>query len=103
MGDKPACGVAAQEAYEEAGVKGRVDKEPVGFYLYDKVLKDDFAVGCRVQVHALQVEKLEEDYPEKDQRIHRWFDYETAATQVREPTLKELILRFGHQLEKQAA
>lgn len=103
MGDKPACGVAAQEAYEEAGVKGRVEKEPVGFYLYDKVLKDDFAVGCRVQVHALQVEKLEEDYPEKDQRIHRWFDYETAATQVREPTLKELILRFGHQLEKQAA
>jgi 8-oxo-dGTP pyrophosphatase MutT (NUDIX family) len=103
MADKPAHGVAAQEAYEEAGVKGRVDREPLGFYVYDKVLKDDFSVGCRVQVHALQVEKLEEDYPEKTQRTHRWFDYETAAAQVREPSLKSLILDFGHRLEQRAA
>lgn len=103
MDDKPAHGVAEQEAFEEAGVKGRIEKEPIGFYVYDKVMKDDFAIGCRVQVHALQVERLEEEYPEKQQRVHRWFDYEAAAGEVREPSLKALILKFGHHLERKAA
>ena len=103
MADKPPHGVAAQEAYEEAGVKGEVEREPLGYYLYNKVLKDDFAIGCRVQVHALQVERLLEDYPEKDQREAHWFDYEVAAQQVREPLLKSLILEFGHRMERRAA
>lgn len=103
MGDKPAHGVAAQEAFEEAGVTGRVEKDPIGFYVYDKVLKDDFAMGCRVQVHALQVDKLAEDFPEKDERVRRWFDIDTAAVQVREPSLKALILKFGEHLEREAA
>lgn len=103
MPDKPAHGVAAQEAFEEAGVKGRVEAEPLGFYLYRKVLKDDFSVGCKVQVHALEVERLVEDYPEKTQRMHRWFDYRSAASQVHEPTLKDLILAFGARMEARPA
>ncbi|MBB4064270.1 NUDIX hydrolase [Gellertiella hungarica] len=103
MADKPGHGVAAQEAFEEAGVTGQVEKRPIGYYLYDKVLKDDFAVGCRVQVHALAVDKLLDDYPEKDQRKHRWFPYKSAAEQVREPTLRSLILDFGRSLEQRAA
>ncbi len=103
MGDKPDYGVAAQEAFEEAGVHGHVSREPIGYYLYDKVLKDDFAIGCRVQVHPLEVERLIEDYPEKGQRKSRWFDYQSAAEQVREPLLKRLILDFGRSLERRAA
>jgi len=103
MADKPACGVAAQEAFEEAGVRGCVEKEPIGYYLYNKVLKDDFAIGCKVQVHALAVERLVEDYPEKDQRISRWFDCATAAEQVNEPLLKSLILEFGQKMQGRAA
>lgn len=103
MEDKPAHGVAAQEAYEEAGVRGHVSKQPIGYYDYDKVLKDDFAIGCRVQVHPLAVENFADDYPEIGQRKSRWFPYETAAEQVREPLLKSLILDFGRTLERRAA
>lgn len=103
MADKPAYGVAAQEAFEEAGVKGKVEKEPLGYYHYDKVLKDDFSVGCMVQVHALAVERLVEDFPEKHQRKSRWFEYEVAAQQVKEPLLKSLILDFGSKMDRRAA
>nr|WP_316652630.1 NUDIX hydrolase [uncultured Gellertiella sp.] len=103
MADKPAYGVAAQEAFEEAGVRGDIDKEPLGYYLYNKLMKDDFAIGCKVQVHALEVKRLVEDYPERDQRKSRWFDYEVAAEQVNEPLLKSLILEFGHKMEHRAA
>lgn len=103
MADKPDYGVAAQEAYEEAGVRGEISKQPIGYYLYDKVLKDDFAIGCRVQVHPLAVERLIDDYPEKGQRQSRWFPYQSAAEKVREPLLKSLILDFGRSLERRAA
>ena len=48
---------AAREAYEEAGVIGHVGKRPLGFYLYDKSLKNRDSVLCQVKVFPLEVRK----------------------------------------------
>lgn len=42
--------VAEKEAWEEAGVKGRAKKKPVGHFTYQKILADGRAVIARVMV-----------------------------------------------------
>lgn len=54
-GGMPPHRVAAKEAFEEAGVLGKVSKRPIGSFPYDKVLKDGATASCRVQVFALRV------------------------------------------------
>src|SRR5215472_4636182 len=50
--------VAAREAFEEAGVVGRViGKKPVGRYHYSKQLPSHDSVLCEVQVFLLLVER----------------------------------------------
>lgn len=82
---------ALQEAWEEAGVIGRVRKKPFGYFTYLKKLDDNRNVTVVVQVHLLNVLHLEEEFPEKGQRVMRWFSPTAAATVVREPDLKCLI------------
>ncbi|HWU55015.1 MAG TPA: NUDIX hydrolase, partial [Rhizomicrobium sp.] len=41
---------AAREAFEEAGVTGRIDPRPVGSYYYLKDKKDGGGVPCAVDV-----------------------------------------------------
>lgn len=95
MKDKPAWGVAEQEAYEEAGARGTIGHEPAGFYQYDKRLKEDFGVPCRVQVYPLAVTEMLADYPEREERENAWFSPEDAAKRVHESSLKSLILAFA--------
>ena len=40
---------AAKEAFEEAGVIGKVSKRPIGSYPYDKILEKGDKASCRVQ------------------------------------------------------
>lgn len=100
MEGKQAHTVAAQEAFEEAGVKGKVDKEILGFYEYQKKLSNGMNVLCRVQVHALEVEDLVKDFPEKKCRKVEWVSVEEAANRVNEPELKALIRSFGKRIAK---
>lgn len=88
------AGSAAQEAFEEAGVRGAITQEPVGAYHYEKVRDGGGSVTCVVYVHALEVDEQLEDWPEKGQRDARWFPRQTAARQVHEPELHDLILSF---------
>lgn len=82
---------AQREAWEEAGVVGRVRKKPFGYYTYTKKLNDEANVMVVVQVYLLQVLDLEAEFPEKGQRILRWFSPSAAAAAVKEPDLKYLI------------
>lgn len=95
MGEKPSHEVAAQEAYEEAGVRGRVQEQPFGHYDYQKRLKSGLEVDCRVQVHTLEITTLEDDFPERDQRKRVFVSPREAASRVDEPGLKRLIRAFG--------
>jgi 8-oxo-dGTP pyrophosphatase MutT (NUDIX family) len=98
MEGKQAHTVAAQEAYEEAGVKGKVEKEILGFYEYQKKLSNGMNVLCKVQVHALEVEELIKNFPEKNSRKLEWVSVEEAASRVNEPELKTLIRSFGKRI-----
>jgi 8-oxo-dGTP pyrophosphatase MutT (NUDIX family) len=87
--------VARQEAYEEAGLIGKiVGKRPVGDFHYAKRLAKG-EVLCQVQVFSFRVERQLEDWPEKAQRETKWFDAEEAAEMVEEGGLAEIIRRFS--------
>ncbi len=95
--------VAAREAYEEAGVRGAVETEPLGSFGYDKLLKDGIQISCRVQVYALEVSELVKNFKEKGERSLEWVSCEDAAGRVREQELSDIILGFGRRAAKPAA
>lgn len=87
--------IAEQEAYEEAGIKGKASREPFGYYSYMKRMRGGHQVLTRVQVHALEVKSLLKEFPEKGSRRLDWVSCQEAASRVDEPELKALFLAFG--------
>lgn len=90
-----AAHTAAQEAFEEAGVKGRVGKKRLGAYHYDKRLQSGRLQHVRVTVYPLEVEDEMDEWPEKDEREKFWVAVEKAAPLVDEPELTQLIGGFS--------
>jgi len=84
--------VAAIEAFEEAGVRGKVKKKAFGYFTYVKQLADGNGVPCVVELHLLEVEHTFLDFPERGQRRSEWVSFIEAASRVREPELKGLLL-----------
>jgi 8-oxo-dGTP pyrophosphatase MutT (NUDIX family) len=89
-GMKPAA-AAEREAWEEAGVEGKVCDTCLGVFSYQKVLADDQSVPCAVAIYGLCVEKLSRRYPEQHQRRRKWFAATEAAELVAEPELRSLL------------
>ncbi len=92
MKGRTLAGAARREAWEEAGVIGRVSESPVGYYIYQKVLKRGLPIPCRVEVFRIDVDGLDREYPEKGKRRRRWFPLADAAARVEEPELRALLL-----------
>ena len=86
---------AEREALEEAGVVGTVGRDSIGTYVYEKRLAGGSVVICEVLVFPLEVERQQEDWPEKDERRFQWFSPDDAANAVREPALREIILNIS--------
>lgn len=63
---------AAQEAFEEAGVIGRISKTPLGVYRGFKSRTDGRTDPLSVTVFPMRVVDREEDFPERGQRSSRW-------------------------------
>lgn len=82
---------AALEAWEEAGAEGRIGREEIGRYSYDKDQDSGFAVPVEVRVYPLHVTRLSGDFPESAQRKRRWFTPQDAIRMVAEPGLKALL------------
>jgi len=89
-----ASDAAAQEAWEEAGVRGNVNETPVGAFTYDKGLKDGSAVACKTTVYPVEVETLADEYPEVDERTRKWVSLTEAAQMVQEPELRKILEGF---------
>ena len=85
---------AAQEAFEEAGVKGKVYDTALGRYRYHRVPTSDRKSSGEAFIFPLKVKKLEKKFKEKGQRKIGWFSPEKAAKLVREPKLKKIIRSF---------
>ncbi len=83
---------ALTEAWEEAGVRGRLESpEPVGRFSYEKRMKDGSSRVVETQVFAVRVSELAEDYPEAGQRRRKWVSPEKAARMVEEEPLRDLL------------
>ncbi len=93
--------VAAQEAFEEAGVRGIVEKQTIGAYHYPKVLKNGLKVNCKVQVYALEVSDIAKNFKEKGERKLEWVSCDEAVKRVREPELRNLFLLFKRRMAEE--
>jgi 8-oxo-dGTP pyrophosphatase MutT (NUDIX family) len=85
---------AAVEAYEEAGVQGVLEHEPIGHFRYAKRLRSGDDKACVVAVYPLEVLIQLGGFPEQGQRDLRWMDRDLAAESVQERDLAELIRGF---------
>jgi 8-oxo-dGTP pyrophosphatase MutT (NUDIX family) len=94
---------AAREAFEEAGVAGKISSRPIGAYHYLKERKDGGGVPCTVEVFALAVTKQSDDWPEKGARELAWVPLEQAVTRVAEPGLRQVLKDFRKQHVPQKA
>ncbi len=83
---KTAGEIALQEAWEEAGLVGLLQPDPLGSYLYDK---DDRT--HHVLVYLLQVTQVSEVWPESSWRARSWQSFKQAILRVEEVGLREVI------------
>lgn len=82
---------AAREAFEEAGVIGSVDPQPVGEYSYVKMLADGSENDCLVTLFSLQVRGTLVHWPEMDQRQRRWHGLDHACAAASDRQLARLL------------
>ncbi len=85
---------ALQEAWEEAGVKGKADSRPLGLYSYNKVLDGAEDLPCVAMVYGVRVKSLAKTYPEMRERKRKWVSRKKAAAMVDEPELARILRDF---------
>jgi|SRR5579884_1135509 len=83
---KTAGELALQEAWEEAGLVGILQPEPVGSYLYEKYGNEYF-----VTVFLLRVTSAAEDWPERQLRQRAWLSPAEAVSRVEDRGLREIL------------
>jgi len=89
---------AAQEAFEEAGVKGQVYDTALGRYRFQNDKADAKHLPDEAYIFPLEVSKMAKDFKEKGQRRIKWFSPKKAAMLVREPKLKKILREFDPRL-----
>jgi len=77
---------ATVEAWEEAGLLGTLQTEPVGTYTYEK-----YDIVHNVTVFVLNVVEIRPDWPERKVRRREWVDVDTAVKRIEEPELQEIV------------
>src|SRR4051794_36012762 len=83
---KTAGELALEEAWEEAGLLGQLQPEPVGSYLYEK-----FGNSYYVVVFLMLVTESAADWPERTLRKRAWLTPAQALTRIEDVGLRELI------------
>jgi len=77
---------ALQEAWEEAGLVGTLDPEPVGAYVYDK-----YGGTCHVTVFVMHVTKVAQEWPERESRQRVWVTPAGAIRRLDDPSLIDIV------------
>jgi 8-oxo-dGTP pyrophosphatase MutT (NUDIX family) len=90
MADSIAGECAAREAFEEAGVIGRVEPYSLGMFEYWKQSKQGRII-LQVTAFALHVDRILQDWPEREERRRTWFSPEVAAKLAANDQLGVLI------------
>jgi len=97
MSGYTAPAAAAQEAWEEAGVRGKVHDLPLGYYSYSKEIKTRggiLPIPVLVTVFPVKARKCLRDFPEAGQRRRKWMSPKKAARMVREKHLAKILRDF---------
>lgn len=89
---------ARQEAFEEAGVLGRMQRRTIGTYTYRKIDTGGPAQLCRVKVFALEVVHELKIWQEMTQRRRHWFAVKDAVKRVGERDLRRIMREFAARL-----
>lgn len=74
------------EAWEEAGLVGTLDHEPLGSYIYEKLARQRF-----VLVYRMAVTHMCDEWPERHFRSRAWFTLEDALDRIEESGLRDLL------------
>jgi 8-oxo-dGTP pyrophosphatase MutT (NUDIX family) len=82
---------AAEEAFEEAGLTGRVRSRQVGSFRTRKRMGDR-KVKCEIEVFPLAVTDQHRSWPEKGERRRRWMPLNKAAQVVRKKGLRRMLV-----------
>jgi 8-oxo-dGTP pyrophosphatase MutT (NUDIX family) len=85
---------AAQEAEEEAGVRGEIGRDPLGSFTYEKAIVSGICVTTEVAVFPLAVSEVLDDWKENKWRRRQWFAVKDAVAAVQEPELRDLLRNF---------
>ena len=93
MRGKSHAEAAAQEAFEEAGVRGSASPVELGRFAHEKTRFPASSLHCTVAVFPMAVEKELASWPERGQRTRRWFSVEEAATAVQSPSIAAIIAK----------
>jgi 8-oxo-dGTP pyrophosphatase MutT (NUDIX family) len=86
---------AAREAFEEAGVRGKIGEEVLGSFNHRKQLKTGETIACRVNIYPLEVDEIHAEWLEKADREIQWCSIKEALAQVSDPALRRLIVKFA--------
>ena len=89
--------LAALEAFEEAGLKGRIDPRPIGSFRYMKQLGDGSKIECDVSVYPMMVDFQAIIWPEHEQRTIMWVKPQEAAELVDNEKLADILRGFTHE------
>lgn len=95
MPEKSPAESAAQEAYEEAGIRGQIEAQAIGHYGYSKRQRGGAKKRFRVDVFAMEVAEVLDLWPEAHERARHWLSPAEAAIRVDEPGLAVLIRTFA--------
>ena len=72
---------AAREAFEEAGVRGKIGARAIGIFRYTKAADETGAeADCEVKIFPLLVRRQSATWPEFGQRVVQWVDPEKAIS-----------------------
>lgn len=91
MAGKTLSEAAAQEAYEEAGVRGSASPAEIGRFSHSKSQLLAEPLHCEVAVFPMAVEEELAIWPERRQRTRAWFGVEEAAAAVKSRALSAII------------
>ena len=84
---------AATEAFEEAGVRGKIYPRPIGVFSYYKVRSED-ELPCMAVVYPLKVKKVLKRWPEERERERKWVSRKKAAALLDDAELSNIVLNF---------
>ena len=80
---------AEKEAFEEAGIRGKVYKKSIGTYEYEK-----WGGRCIVEVFPCKVKSVDDEWDEMYIRQRKWFPVKKALKKLKNKQLQEILIKY---------